>query len=355
MHFRIPDPPSRLRKFLLAPATLLYAAACALHRAWPRPLPAATATPLIVIGSLRAGGAGKTPVTLALARHLASQGYRTGVLAYALPRKTAKGMRKRRDGGRGGTAELRSGRRDIPREGVREVFPDSDWRETSDEAVLLARNLHADGVRVFVTRDRAQARAALARDHAFDVLVSDDGLMDARLRDHRGPHAHPSAARRVLRVALARRGERPGLWDLLPAGPWRLTASALDTVDIVLREGEDYARTLLPPARGFSRLPPVWALTGLAAPQNFLRSLKNAGVVVRGATHGADHSLPDPERALRDAERAGTTHFICTGKDWIKLETHPRRPPVVHCVNESVILYPRFLAQVASFLRAPTS
>ncbi len=330
MRFRIPEHPSRLRRTLLAPATLLYAAGCALHRAWRRPAPAST-LPLIVIGSLRAGGAGKTPIALALARHVSAQGFRTGVLAYAMPRK-----------GMGGEAERSSG--------PWEVFPDSDWRETSDEAVLLARSLHADGVRVFVTRDRAKARALLARTGEFDVLVSDDGLMDARLRDPRG-----TAARRVFRVALVRRGENPGLWDLLPAGPWRLTASALRATDVVLREGEDYTRALLPPPLWPSPSPPVWVVTGLGNPGHFLRSLDAAGIAVQGATHGDDHGLPDLERALRDARRTGTTRFVCSAKDWIKLEAHPRRPPALYRVDETVLLSPEFSACVTTFLRAPTS
>src|SRR5690554_4973600 len=113
MRVPIPDHPSRVRKALLAPATLLYAIGSALHRAWPRPPHEAPALPLIVIGSLRAGGAGKTPVTLALARHLSAQGFRTGILAYALPRRSPKTRV-------GGDTERSSG--------LREVFPDSDWR-----------------------------------------------------------------------------------------------------------------------------------------------------------------------------------------------------------------------------------
>jgi len=241
---------------------------------------------------------------------------------------------------------------------LREVFPDSDWRETSDEAVLLARSLRAERVRVFVTRDRARAYAALARTGAFDVLVSDDGLMDARLRDRprRGTSAaRPSTARRVLRVVLSHRGEHPGLWDLLPAGPWRLTAAALPDTDVVLREGEDYTRTLLPPPRWPSPPPPFWVLTGLGNPRRFVRALDEAGIPVRGLTRGADHDLPDLERARREARRAGTEHFLCTAKDWIKLEAHPHRPRFLHRMDETVCLHPPFLARVASFLGPPTS
>lgn len=341
--FQIPDQPSLPRKIVLSPATLLYAVATALHRACSRPAPAVR-LPLIVIGSLRAGGAGKTPVTLALARHLSTEGFRTGVLAYAMPQP----------GRMGGGAERSSG--------LREVFPDSDWRDSSDEAVLLARSLHNCGVRVFVTRHRAKARAELDRLGLFDVLVSDDGLMDARLRDpaRRDPEpGQPPAPPRILRVALTRRGERPGLWDLLPAGPWRLTAAALRATDLVLEEGTGYTRTLLPPPSWPAPWPspslPVWVLAGLGHPRHFLQALAAAGVVVRGASCGPDHGIPDLARAVREAQRAGVSRFLCSAKDWVKLQDHPQRPSTLHVVDEAIHLDPGFLERIASFLRASTS
>src|SRR5690606_32100068 len=137
------------------------------------------AIPLVVIGSLRAGGAGKTPVTIALARHLAARGLRVGILTY----------------------RLLGGRSPDPRE----VRADDGWRVSSDEAVLAARALAETGVRVFATRHRAAARALLERGGGFDVFLADDGIMDPRLGD------------RTLRVIIARGDERPGLFDLLPA------------------------------------------------------------------------------------------------------------------------------------------
>lgn len=338
MRFSLPDHPSLLRKTLLAPATLTYVAGSALHRAlWLRPTPQSDAPlPLIVIGSLRAGGAGKTPVTLELARWLSAQGYRTGILAFSLPRKKfLQGVRESASG-------------------CTEVFPDSDWRESSDEAVLLARSVRDCGARVFVTRDRARARAALARAGEFDVLVADDGLMDTRLRD--GRRGRSSNSRNVLTVALARPEDRPTLWDLLPAGAWRLTASALRHVDVVLREDQDFSRAAVLPHTGWpTPPPPAWVLTGLGNPARFLQSLSILGFEIAGASHGPDHGLPDLERAFRSARRQGVEHFMCSAKDWIKLEGHSRRPRWLLRVDETVTLDPGFLARVKAFLASPTS
>ena len=150
--------------------------------------------PLVVVGALRSGGSGKTSVVLALARELSGRGLRPAILAYRL-----------------GPGDARSNRTGDPLE-IRE---DGDWRETSEEAVLLRRE---SGLRVFVTRNRASAWRRLHEDRfqadgAFDILLSDDGFQDPRL--------HGS-----LRLLLSAPGERPGLFDLLPGGPFRETRRA---------------------------------------------------------------------------------------------------------------------------------
>jgi tetraacyldisaccharide 4'-kinase len=324
----LPDRPSLVRKILLAPATLVYGAVCAVHRAVMRlnrtHAQDATRLPLVVIGSLRAGGAGKTPVTLQLARELSRRGLRTGVLVYALAKPEATSS------------------------GFVEIHHDSNWRASSDEAVLLARELHAEGVRVFATRYRAKARATLARTGELDVLISDDGLMDPRL------------AGGVLRVALIRPHDNPGFWDLLPAGAWRLPTSALhatDRVDVTLREGEGFTRTTHPPTpeNPSTPVPPVWVLAGLGNPEGFLQSLHAARWNVAGVTIGPDHGLPDLARGLRDAQRAGVSYFVCSAKDAVKMEAHPLRPSNLQVAGETVTLSDAFLRRVATFLAPPTS
>ncbi|MFT4194993.1 tetraacyldisaccharide 4'-kinase, partial [Ottowia sp.] len=68
----------------LWPLSLLYGALAALRRAayrrgWARAerLP----VPVIVVGNVVAGGAGKTPATLAIAEHLKAQGWRPGIVS----------------------------------------------------------------------------------------------------------------------------------------------------------------------------------------------------------------------------------------------------------------------------------
>jgi tetraacyldisaccharide 4'-kinase len=327
MHF--PESPSILRRLLLAPLALAYAAGSGLHRAFRLRAHGrnhAGLPPLIVIGSLRAGGAGKTAVTMALARHLQAKGLRVGVLAYWM---------RRRD----------------PREHA-EILPGSDWRASSDEAVMMARAIHDSGARVFVTRNRAHARETLGRTGTFDVLIADDGLMDTRLANVRGGSG-------ILRVVIAAPDERPGLLDLLPAGPYRLTARALRDAAVVLRpevgsDGMWFHRKVVP-NHDVDAEKPHWVLCGLGNPRALLLALEKAGIRIAGASIGPDHGLPDLKRARRDAARAGTDLFLCAEKDWIKLENHPDRPGKLFPVAEEIVLSGDFLGAMEAHLVPSTS
>lgn len=338
--------PSLIRKLLLAPAALAYAAASAAHRAlWlrPRRRDRAHDLPLIVIGSLRAGGAGKTPVTLELARHLRARGLRVGILAYRIHASPAHS----RTDTMGSSPLQRNGE-------VTEIFPGTDWRTCSDEAVLLARRT---GARVFATRDRGRAWELLSQreepdpENRLDVLVSDDGLMDSRLRG-------------AFRVAITDAGSLPGILDLLPAGPYRLTGAALKRMGSVLRLQTATApssetgtwfhrKTVLP--RGFDREKPCWVLCGLGNPPAFLRALRESGVRIAGSSAGPDHGLPDLAKARRDAARAVADQFLCSEKDGIKLEGIPEAPEQLFHTGETVTLSPDFLDAVRGFLTPSTS
>lgn len=103
--------------------------------------------PVIVVGNVVAGGAGKTPVVMALTRHLQARGLHPGVISRGHGRHT-------RD--------------------CREVHADSPALEVGDEPALIKRSTR---VPVFVAARRIDAaRALLARYPQTDVLLSDDGL-----------------------------------------------------------------------------------------------------------------------------------------------------------------------------------
>jgi tetraacyldisaccharide 4'-kinase len=327
----------------LAPLALAYAAASRLHRAWMRlgiDPGFRPAIPLVVIGSLKAGGSGKTTLTSALARALAAKGLKVAILAYRIGRAEA------REGGGGNL-------RDTPRgNDFLEVFPDGDWRDSSDEAVILRRETCA---RVFVTRDRARAWKGLhhARYGRIDIILSDDGFQDPRL------------AGAVTLLAHAP-GARPGLFDLLPAGPYRETWGARRRADLIL-EGPCPE----PSADGASDLPAVsggvgthrfrrrfqfpaadrtgeWiALAAHGDPGPFLDDLRREGIrpiaLVRGVNH---RSLPLAalESLLR---RHPGARVACTRKEAVKLEGSSIPPESLVVAGQAVEFEPRTLAWIA--------
>jgi tetraacyldisaccharide 4'-kinase len=133
---------------------------------------------VLVVGNVVAGGAGKTPVVVALVQHLQALGLRPGVISRGHGRSSR---------------------------GVREVRPESDAADVGDEPLLIARRT---GAPVFVGERRALAGKALLTQHPqVRVLVCDDGLQ------------HHALARDIEICVFDERGTGNG-WPL-PAGPLR--------------------------------------------------------------------------------------------------------------------------------------
>ena len=250
--------------------------------------------PVVVIGNVVAGGAGKTPVVIALVEHLKAQGHHPGVIS--------------RGHGRA--------RRDC-----REVHPTSLPQDVGDEPCLVQRRT---GVPVFVAPRRAQAaQALLAQYPATDVLISDDGLQ------------HLALGRDIEICVFDDRGLGNG-W-LLPAGPLREPWPR--DVDLVLHSGAHPAFSGLRSHRALAdhavnaegqqvalaalaersqQGTPIWALAGIAQPQAFFDMLQACGLVLAGTFAFPDHA-PLDQCTLPDAPGG---LLLCTEKDAVKLWQH---------------------------------
>jgi tetraacyldisaccharide 4'-kinase len=274
--------------WLLLPLSLVYGALAALHRSAYRTgvlhrerLP----VPVIIVGNVVAGGAGKTPVVLALLEHLRRRGIAAGVVS--------------RGYGRDSTA-------------CTEVRVDDDPSRVGDEPLLLRRK---SGAPVFVAARRAEAgRALLSAYPATQVIVSDDGLQ------------HHALARDLEICVFDARGVGNG-W-LLPAGPlreaWPRRADlVLLAADVHGIAGHAIERKLAPhavQADGSTmaladlRDAPLQAVAAIANPDAFFGMLRQAGL-----TLAATHALPDHhDFSAADALPAGAT-LVCTEKDAVKL------------------------------------
>jgi tetraacyldisaccharide 4'-kinase len=267
-------------------AALLRARRLAWHWGWRQAhrLP----VPVIVVGNVVAGGAGKTPLTMALVQHLQQRGWHVGVISRGHGRKT-------RD--------------------TRAVMPDSLPNEVGDEPLLIRQKT---GVPVWVAAMRAEAGRGLLQAHPdVNVLVCDDGLQ------------HLALARDLEICVMDERGVGNG-W-LLPAGPLREPWPR--SVDLLLHTGTNglpggfqAQRQLAPMAHdgqgrslALSSLigQPVDAVAGLARPEAFFAMLRATGLQLQIAT-----ALPDHFDYAHGAPAATDRPLLCTEKDAAKLWQH---------------------------------
>ncbi|HYL50041.1 MAG TPA: tetraacyldisaccharide 4'-kinase [Stellaceae bacterium] len=272
---------------LLAPLGSLYDAAGAVRRTFVHAYRAPV--PVVCVGNLVAGGAGKTPIVVDLARRLTVR----GVVVHILSR------------GYGGTLAGP----------VRVDSERHDAAAVGDEPLMLAR-----GAPTWVARDRAAgARAAVAA--GAQAIVMDDGLQN------------PTLAKDLSLVVLDG-GYGFGNRRVIPAGPLRETiAHGLAHADAVVMLGADQTgATVWLGAIPVLQAEPRPATTNLAGkvlvvfagigrPQKFFDHFARTGARVIAARGFPDHH-PYTERelaALADlAQQAGAT-LITTEKDWVRL------------------------------------
>jgi tetraacyldisaccharide 4'-kinase len=259
--------------------------------------------PVIVVGNVVAGGSGKTPVVMAVVRHLQARGLSPGVVSRGYGRSTKD---------------------------CREVLPDSPAQEVGDEPALLKRTLSNGTVQtpVFVAGSRfAAASALLIKYPQTDVIVCDDGLQ------HLGLH------RDINICVFDDRGVGNGF--MLPAGPLREPWPR--PVDLVLHSGahpafasgyrarraladhaltSDGAQLPLDDLAKSSALEhkPVLAVAAIAQPEAFFAMLRGRGLRLAKTVALPDHYTFDSWSRPSDE---GYT-LICTEKDAVKLwPAHP--------------------------------
>lgn len=252
--------------WLLRALSALYAGLTALRRlayarGWLRStrLP----VPVLVVGNLSVGGAGKTPLVIALCAALRERGWRPGVIS------------------RGYGRDDRAPRR---------VAADSRVAEVGDEPLLIFRR---SGCPVAVAARRSEAGRLLLEGGDVDLLIADDGLQHYALA-------------RDLEVLVIDGQRRFGNGRLLPAGPlreglWRAEHCAARVVNagtageaelpmqlelgaaVALIDGRQVALRALAGQ-------PLHAVAGIGHPQRFFDALGRAGLSVE------PHAFPDHHR-----------------------------------------------------------
>jgi tetraacyldisaccharide 4'-kinase len=325
---------------LLWPLSLLYGALVRLRRSLyaagflpSRRLP----VPVVVVGNVVVGGAGKTPTVVALVQHLKTRGWRPGVVS--------------RGYGRSGA-------------GLLSVQVDTPAALSGDEPALIHR---ATGVPVFVAARRVDAARALLTAHPdVNLILCDDELQ------------HLALARDLEVTVFDERGVGNG-W-LLPAGllrePWPRHHGATRAGQLVLRQhgegGTPPVVALLPGLHAFGatrRLADhalnaagerialtalaasaVTAVAGIARPAAFFDMLRARGLVVARERPLPDHA---PSAAYDELLATGDT-LVCTEKDAVKLFELARAHPAarVWAVPLELTPEPAFFQAVEAALAA---
>lgn len=251
--------------------------------------------PVLVVGNLIVGGAGKTPTTIALIHMLRANGHRPGIVSRGYGRSS-----------------------DEPQL----VTRDTPASAAGDEPLLMHLRT---GAPVAVGADRVAAGQLLLGAHPeLTVLVSDDGLQHRRL------------ARDAQVIVFDERGGGNG-W-LLPAGPLREPVPAAVPPRSLVVYNAARPSTPLPGhlaarrLRGLAPLADWWsghaatrdafatlhgrrvvAAAGMARPQRFFEMLRAEGL------HIDELPLPDHHPFTTLPWPANTTDVIVTEKDAVKL------------------------------------
>lgn len=271
---------------------------------------------VVCVGNLTVGGTGKTPMVIALAHCLTKAACKVVVLL--------------RGYGRAGTAVQ------VVSDG-RDFF--LDWRGVGDEAVLLAKNL--PGVPVVVGGDRVAAGRLAVQRFGPDTILLDDGFQ------HRQLH-------RDLDLVLMDATDPFGGGRLLPRGCLREPVAALTRAHAVILTRTDQASELarlrcylehvipgtpqiltrhrpsaLTDLAGGEQQPleslrdrRVLAVSGIANPLAFHRTLADLGAVLAGRLAFPDHHAYGPADLARveaSAREAGAELIVTTEKDAVRM------------------------------------
>jgi len=255
--------------------------------------------PVVSIGSLSAGGAGKTPLTIALAKSLTQLGMHVDVLSRGYGRALSN-----------------------PAQRPARVAPDGSAAEFGDEPLLIARET---GVPVYIALQRydagllAEAEAPVSEKSAVHLL--DDGFQ------------HRQLYRDVDILLLDGHDWRDGL---LPSGNLREPLHAARRATVIAIPADNFELEAALRAWGWQG--PVWRLhrrmevpeisdpvvsfCGIARPEQFFAGLEAAGMHIAAWFAFPDHhcfTVYDLKRLVAVARSTGATALITTEKDQVRL------------------------------------
>lgn len=245
-----------------------------------RQMTGSVSTPVLVVGNISVGGTGKTPLITCLAERVQQAGFSAGIISR----------------GYGGNSQ---------------VYPllvddQTDASVCGDEPKLLKLRLDCP-----IVVDPQRKRAAEALQGKVDIIISDDGLQHYQLQ------------RQAEIVVVDAEREFGNGW-LLPIGPLREPVSRLQSVDLVMRNGDDFTLqpTALVNAKTGEQQDLSWlankdihAVAGIGHPSRFFRTLKQLQANITEHSFADHHLFTQQDLTFHD-----TAPIVMTEKDWVKCQ-----------------------------------
>ena len=257
----------RFGKYLLLPLTGVFCVLAALNRWRHKRQQVKHPVPVVVVGNISVGGAGKTPLVIWLVERLREAGCKPGVVS--------RGYKK-------------------------------DADSLGDEPLLIIQRTN---VPLAIGKDRNQAITTLLHEHACDIIIADDGLQHYRMG-------------RDVEICVVDGQRRFGNGFCLPSGPLREPVSRLASCDFVVTNGENmtmHGDTLVNLATDSRQSlqalsgQTVHVVTGIGNPQRFINTLEQAGLQVLAHLYPDHHAFTGAEIRFDDA-----LPILMTEKDAVK-------------------------------------
>ena len=289
------------------------------HKFFLRPQPQLR-IPVVIVGSYLAGGAGKTPFTIWLAKHLQEQGKKIAILCHS-----------------------------------------AAWDEFTllkQELQLdLAQNLHTTSqsntqpitheIKVLATKNR-YATAKEIQDK-FDIIICDDGFEDSRFTG-------------AIRFCLDWQ-EPPTSWtSLLPVGKFRSLKQDHNENEIVhLNCFDANAPDIHFSIESITNFTPGTPLTaeiicGLGAPKRFIEDVlafgNSFGIAIKKSTIRPDHDKHFSQ--IIEAELSKNQDVIISQKDACRLPQALLTHPKLHITIQKMTITNRTIAIIHSAINKPT-
>ena len=286
---------------------------------------------VVAVGNITVGGTGKTPVVELLARSLRDKGRKVAILSRGYKSKKLDKPQRWKD---------EQGNK-IPEDEMPKVVSTGkalllDSKFAGDEPFMLAKNL--DGVSVVVDRDRVKGGKFAIENLDSDILVLDDGMQYLNL-------AHS------LDVVLVDAGSPFGTEALLPRGTLREPPKNLRRAGYILITKSDGSNEeLIKRIRRYNKTAEIiecrhgpihlenvftrerkalpylkdkWvgAVSAIAVPEAFEKSLEKLGAKVEIRRHFADHhrfTTKDIDRFMHRCVERDMELILTTEKDAVR-------------------------------------